>query len=438
MPGLKLFTKPLVMAATALIMLGLAAVPSAQASPGDGNNVFWQMLCGVDHFGANDPIVFPGQPGVSHMHSFYGNVTTNASTTGASLMANPSSCGRGMQSSDHSGYWIPSLYKLNADGSHTLITSGDQQMFIYYRRAGGPTGPKVTPFPPGLAMVAGNSRATSAQSSALIDWDCGGGGPMTPTIPQCANGTTATLHADVVFPSCWNGTQLNPPDHVSHMAYANPVTGACPAGFPVSVPQINFSVYYYGIAGGSQYALSSHGPYTMHGDFFAAWDPQVQNALVGGCLNAGLDCINVNRYGGTLQAGENNQINLTLANYPSTQQAVPPQAAPTPGTPAPTPTASGSAGPTPTKSAKPSAHAKTPAKKPAKPSAHATRHAILLTPVTKPAAQAAVPAATTHPLTLPDKGMMGLGLAGGAVAIPLLGFGGYLLRRRLRGRRRWD
>jgi len=421
------------------MMLGLAAVPAAQASPGDGNNVFWQMLCTVDHFGANDPIVFPGQPGVSHMHSFYGNITTNANTTGASLMANPSSCGRGMQNSDHSGYWIPSLYKVNADGSHTLVTSSDQEMFIYYRRAGGPTGPKVTPFPPGLDMVAGNSRATSAQSSALIDWDCGGGGAMTPTIPQCANGTTATLHADVVFPSCWNGTQLDAPDHMSNMAYANSATGACPAGYPVSLPQINFSVYYYGIAGGPQYVLSSHGPYTMHGDFFAAWDPQVQNALVGGCLNAGLDCIDVNRYGNTLQAGENSQINLNLADYPSTQQAVPPQPKPGPtGTTAPTPAASGSAHATATKSAKPSAHASH-AKKSAKPSAHATRHALSLTPVTSSAAEPAVPAATTtHPLTLPDKGMLGLGLAGGAVAIPLLGFGGFLLRRRLRGRRRWD
>jgi hypothetical protein len=435
MSGLKSFTKALAMAGTTLIMLGLAAVPAAQASPGDGNNVFWQMLCTVDHFGANDPIVFPGQPGVSHMHSFFGNSTTNANSTGASLLGSAGSCGRGMQSSDHSGYWIPSLYKLNADGSHTLVTSGDQEMFIYYRRAGGPTGPKVTPFPTGLAIVAGNSRATSAQSSALIDWDCGGGGPMTPTIPQCANGTTATLHADVVFPSCWNGTQLNAPDHMSNMAYANPTTGACPAGYPVSVPQINFSIYYYGIAGGPQYVLSSHGPYTMHGDFFAAWDPQVQNALVAGCLNAGLDCIGVNRDGNTLTAGENNQVTLNLANYPSTSQSVPPQ--PPASAPTPTPTTSVGAKATPTKSAKASAHP-THAKKSAKPSAHASRHAILLTPVTTSAAEPAAPAATTHPLTLSDSGTMGLGLAGGVVGIPLLGFAGYMLRRRLRGRRRWD
>jgi hypothetical protein len=431
MSGLKRFFKPLAMAGAALIMLGLA-VPTAKASPGDGNNVFWQMLCTVDHFGPNDPIVFPGQPGLSHMHSFYGNITTNASSTGASLMGASSSCGRGMQTSDHSGYWIPSLYQVGVNGSQTLVTSSDQEMFVYYRRPGGTTGPLVHPFPTGLALIGGNSVATSPQSSNIIDWDCGGGGPMYPAIPQCANGTNATLHADVVFPSCWNGTELNPPDHRSHMAYPDPVSGACPAGYPVSLPQIFMSIYYYGNAGGPSYVLSSHGKYTMHGDFFAAWDPQVQNALVGGCLNAGLDCLNVNRDGGQLIAGENSQVTLNLADYPSTPQVVPSGPAPGPTTPAPT--TSGPAKPGATHSAKASAHASK--SKSAKPSAHASRHAIVVSPVTAAAAAPAAAGSTAHPLTLPDNGKTGLALAGGAVGLPLLGVAAFLVRRRFRGRGR--
>src|SRR5262245_10950844 len=32
----------------------------------------WNVLCSADHFAMDDPIVFPGQPGMSHMHTFYG------------------------------------------------------------------------------------------------------------------------------------------------------------------------------------------------------------------------------------------------------------------------------------------------------------------------------------------------------------------------------
>src|SRR5215471_4379060 len=350
MLGLRRFTKPLAMAAIALTMLGLA-VPAAQAVPGeDDSNVLWQMLCAIDHFGPDDPIVFPGQPGESHMHSFYGNTTTGANSTGASLMAAPSTCGRNMQTSDRSAYWIPSLYKKNADGSLTLVKNSDQQMFIYYRRPGGTGGPKVQPFPPGLRMLAGSAAATSPQPLWVVQWDCSGG-PEYPSMPQCPGGPSQSLHASIEFPSCWDGRQLDSPDHRSHMVYGNPDSGACPADHPVSLPQITYEIDYPGITGGPQYTLSSHGAYTMHADFMAAWDPQVQNALVTGCLNAGLHCIDVNREGGTLIAGDNNPaVSLTLANYPATSPVVlaqpthaptthAPKATPAPTMPAPVPIA---------------------------------------------------------------------------------------------------
>jgi hypothetical protein len=396
----KRFTQPLAMAGAALMMLGLA-VPAAQAVPGeDDTNVFWQMLCAIDHFGPNDPIVSPGQPGDSHMHSFYGNTTTNASSTTASLLAAPSTCGRNMQTSDRSAYWIPSLYKKNADGSFTLVKNDDQQMFIYYRRPGGAEGPKVHPFPPGLRMVAGNSEATSPQPLFVVQWDCSGG-PEYPSIPQCQTDLSHSLHASIEFPSCWDGTQLDSADHRSHMVYANADNGACPASHPISLPQITYEIDYPGIAGGPQYALSSRGPYTMHADFFAAWDPQVQNALVTGCLNAGRNCIDVNRDGGELVAGDSNPVTLTLADFPATStHVVPARTTPAPVKSAPPPT------PTPT----------------------ATQ------------ARLSTPATAHSPIRL-DSGTT-MGLAGGTVGLSLLTIAAYQLCRRLRDHRdrrhRWD
>ena len=128
----------------------------------------WNVLCSADHYAMNDPIVFPGQPGMSHMHTFYGNTSTDAFSTLSSLSAaSPSSCGRGMGTSDLSAYWVPSLMKKNADGTSSVVKT-EQVKTVYYRRAGGGMGPGVQPFPNGLRMIAGNAKATSDQSLSIV------------------------------------------------------------------------------------------------------------------------------------------------------------------------------------------------------------------------------------------------------------------------------
>jgi hypothetical protein len=156
----------------------------------------------------------------------------------------------------------------------------------------------------------------------------------------------------------------------------------------------------------------------MHGDFFAAWDPQVQNALVAACLNAGQDCLDVNRDGGNLIAGVNSRITITLADYPATQQTV----APTPTTPAPTK----------------SAHARKAATAHAKPSARAV---IPATPATARSAPSTPSARATKPSPAPSD-MRQVVLASGAIGLSLLAFAVYQLRRRRRVQHdrlhRWD
>jgi len=50
---------------------------------------------------------------------------------------------------------------------------------------------------------------------------------------ECQQG----LRLEIMFPSCWNGKDLDSPNHRSHMAYPDEVmTGGCPAGFPVKFP----------------------------------------------------------------------------------------------------------------------------------------------------------------------------------------------------------
>ena len=278
----------------------------------------WNVLCSDDHHAADDPIVYPGQPGASHMHTFFGNMSTNAASTLTSLKATTSTCGRDMGTSDRSAYWVPSLMKRNADGT-TSIVGSEQLGQIYYRRAGGGRGPGVYPFPPGLRMIAGSAKATSDQSSSIVSWSCGRGGPESPHMFRCAGGSSAPMVVSLAFPSCWDGVHLDSADHKSHMAYAAG-NGACPADHPVSLPELNIEVEYVNLGGGPEYSLASGGIYSFHGDFFNAWDNRVQNALVTTCLNGARECANINRSGDTLfrPSYDPEPITINLNNFSNT------------------------------------------------------------------------------------------------------------------------
>ena len=59
----------------------------------------------------------------------------------------------------------------------------------------------------------------------------------------CPNGIRATI----IFPSCWDGKNLDSPDHQSHVAFASGAVLAsdkCPSSHPVRIPQVMYEVMY--------------------------------------------------------------------------------------------------------------------------------------------------------------------------------------------------
>jgi hypothetical protein len=132
-------------------------------------------------------------------------------------------------------------------------------------------------------------------------------------------GPSSPIHASLVFPSCWDGVQLDSADHKSHMAYAAP-NGTCPADHPVSLPEVTFEIDFPGIAGGPDYYLASGGIYSLHGDFIANWNNQVQNALVASCLNIPHECGDMNRDGNWLfrPSYDPEPIQINLNDFPNT------------------------------------------------------------------------------------------------------------------------
>jgi hypothetical protein len=277
-----------------IVVVGAVGLPLERALALPQSQAVFSVKCNVTHSAADDPIVFPGQPGRSHLHDFFGNTSVDAATTTGSLVDAASSCLKGMSEVDKAGYWTPALL----NGGRAVRGSPDDHRIDAYYSILGKSVP-VRPFPFGLRMVAGDAKATRPQSVAITSFDCvrfPNGGEVTgrsPAIPTCPRGSYVS--ARVMFPSCWDGRNLDSADHKSHMAY--PARERCPASHPVSLPTLSLRVRWktaMGIAS-SQLSLSSGGQFSMHADFWNAWSPSVQQWLVANCLNATRNCANISR-----------------------------------------------------------------------------------------------------------------------------------------------
>ena len=95
-----------------VIILGLTVITGGVTTAQAGQD--FTTDCFPSHRAPDDPIVFPGQPGASHSHDFFGNTTTDASSTYASMR----SLGEQLESQRHGRLLAPTL--LARDGTRSL------------------------------------------------------------------------------------------------------------------------------------------------------------------------------------------------------------------------------------------------------------------------------------------------------------------------------
>ncbi|MEO3753068.1 DUF1996 domain-containing protein [Streptomyces sp. B6B3] len=233
--------------------------------------------CTFSHQLPDDPIVFPGLAGASHMHSFFGSTVTNAHTNLGDLLASDSTCDPAI---DLSSYWVPTLF-VNGQAVQP------QSATFYYLGEGVNDPSRIQPLPQGLKIVAGNAVASGPDQS-IARWSCLHAGHVDPSkdFVTCPAGTALESYLD--FPQCWNGVDLDSPNHKDHMAY--PVNGACPATHPVPVPKLRQVLRYPVNGDPSGFELASGPGYTMHGDFFNAWPVDEMARRVANCINPVIKC----------------------------------------------------------------------------------------------------------------------------------------------------
>jgi hypothetical protein len=276
-----------------------AGIPSAQldlaaltepVSPHDNGTVGdgqFRLACEYSHFSYDDPIVFPGEPGRSHFHMFFGNTETDAFSTNESLLDSGGSTCNGFEL-NRSGYWTPALL----DGKGNVVVP-DSIILYYKTKAPG----SVQALPQGLKMIAGNIDSETFTAGHDLSWSCGSSGNAygyTNRIPDCGGDV---INATVVFPNCWDGKNLDSSDHQSHMLNINE-SKPCPASHPVRLPQISILLYFPGTDSVDGWHLSSDltsgfnsGPgATLHADWWGGWNDDAINLWTSGCMQAARNC----------------------------------------------------------------------------------------------------------------------------------------------------
>jgi len=260
---------------------------------------FFIVGCGLLSLQRLDPIVSPNRL-ASHAHAILGG--SNFDKTYNYQDSLNSDCTSCVISVDKSNYWAPHLYWYNVTGDktyHSIPTSPR----VYYIQRAGPKNEKIHAPPAGLVILAGNMMRRQNNKANFMDqavsfvcqdfYNDHSGDPEWFERPDffkhnCPNG----MRAQMFFPSCWDGVNLDSPNHQDHMAYPiqNYNGGDCPATHPVHIISIFYEFIYavdqFPFYPGVTNWVFSTGDTTglsMHGDFQMGWDIPILQAAIDQC-----------------------------------------------------------------------------------------------------------------------------------------------------------
>jgi hypothetical protein len=307
----------------------------------------FRMICSAGPHATIDPVVYPGQEGRSHLHRFFGytGVTANTDYAEQRSTRGMTTCGSidPLHPLNKSLYWHPDML----DGLGNSIQPNIYNLYYKQWSQNNPecSTPGSTNYMPGvggacvniptaLREIIGYNSATGvggpSGGTPIMHWECWdySSGSLVIHGPYahlkdffgsgaapCPYSTDPTKNSMVgmffVFPTCWDGVNVDTADHRSHLAWPSvpkPIGySACAAPYPYVIPSIELQIYWEAdpqlVAG--KWCLSSDqmvdgvcnpasGNFdpgkTFHSDYMMGWSPPTIQKMFDRCFGDWLTC----------------------------------------------------------------------------------------------------------------------------------------------------